>query len=135
MPTLPRPRTLLPGVAFLVLAAGFSVNCDVDPCGATPESFAARAQDFFAQVEAADHDASAPEWDRYDERFRELVEACYPRHEEALTREQDRAFWAGVTDYYVKRYGRAGAREALRKLRGGLDGALRDVEGWLDRNL
>lgn len=105
--------------------------CDVDPCGSTAEAFARRADDFFAEAKAADHDASAPAWDLYDERLRLLVEDCYPRHEAELSREQERAFWRGVSAYYVHRFGRAGAREALRELRGALNG----LEGWLDDNL
>lgn len=117
-------------IALLTLSLALGA-CDVDPCGSTAEAFAQRAGDFFAEAEAADHDASAPAWDLYDERLRLLVEDCYPRHEADLSRERERAFWRGVSAYYVHRFGRAGAREALRELRGALNG----LEGWLDDNL
>jgi len=120
---------------ILVLLISFGVSCDVDPCGSTPEAFVHRADDFFDQANEADYPASDDAWQVYDERFQELVEVCYPQHEEALTREQDRQFWADVSSYYVRRYGRAGAREALRKLRGGVTDQLDKIEGWLDRNL
>ena len=109
--------------------------CDFDPCGSTPTAFAARAGDFFVEAAAAEYDASAPEWELYDERLRELVEECYPRHEEGLTREQEQAFWSDVGKYYVQRFGRAGAREALRKAGGGVRDGLRGLERWIDDNL
>lgn len=125
-------RILLAAVLFTMASL---TACDVDPCGATPEAFVERAERFFAEAAEADYDASAEAWDLYDERLRELVEECFPRHEDALTREQARTFWNGVGAYYVQRFGRAGAREALRKLGGGLQEGLRGLDRWLDDNL
>ena len=125
-------RALALGVASLLAAA---TACDVDPCGASAAAFASRAEAFFAEAAAAEHDASSGAWDLYDERLRELVEECYPRHEGDLTREQERAFWRGVRIYYVQRFGRAGAREALRGLGGGLREGLDGLDRWLDDNL
>lgn len=130
-------RLSLAGSLFAcsLFAGAFLTACDVDPCGSTPEAFATRAERFFEEAAAADYAASDDAWELYDERLRELVEECYPRHEAELTREQSRAFWAGVGEYYVQRFGRAGAREALRKLEGGLREGIRGLDRWLDDNL
>ena len=124
-------RKLLPLLALA--AATLPSACDLDPCGRDAEAFAARAEDFFAEVAAADYDASDAAWGPYDERLAELVETCYPEHEDALTRAQDRAFWAGVTRYYTQRYGRAGAREFLRKLKGGIGERLRKAADAIEQ--
>ena len=115
---------------FLLLALG---ACDaVDPCGADGAGFADKADRFFAETRAADYDAGDARWTRYDERLVELVEVCYPEHELDLTRGQDRAFWRGVSGYYVHRYGRAGAKGFLRKLDRGVRERLRDAGEALD---
>ena len=121
--------------AVVVASLAAALSCDVDPCGASPAAFTSRAEAFFAEAAAAEHDASSAAWDLYDERLRELVTECYPRHEGGLTREQERAFRRGVRTYYVQRFGRAGAREALRELSGGLREGLGALDRWLDDNL
>lgn len=123
-------RFLIP--ILLVAVCGFGVSCDLDPCGSTPEVFVERSRDFFEQAKAANYEASDVKWEVFDERLKELVEVCYPQHEEMLSNEADRQFWAGVSSYYVQRFGKAGAREVLRKLKGGLDGQLEKAERWLD---
>ena len=118
--------------ALLAMACALGA-CDLDPCGADAAAFDRRAAAFFAEVDAAGYEASDAAWGPYDERLVELVEVCYPEHERGLTRAQDRAFWRGVTRYYTQRYGRAGAREFLRKLKGGLGEGLRKAADAIEQ--
>ncbi len=120
-------KKLLYGAVAMGVAC-FGVSCDFDPCGSTPEAFVTRADDFFEQTRAATYDASDNKWKVYDERLQELVEICYPQHEDELNRAQRREFWADVSDYYVQRYGKAGAREVLRKLKSRVDDLFDKVE-------
>ena len=123
-------RAILLG-GFLALLTCFGVSCDFDPCGSTPEAFVERSEDFFAQAAEADYPVGSPDWKLYDERIEALVNECYPKHEDALSAEQDERFWKGVGTYYVQRYGKAGARDLLR----GVNKQLKQLEGWLERNL
>ncbi len=124
-------RTLVP-----LLAVGFALSaCDLDPCGSTPAAFERKSEQFFAQVEEADMPADDDDWRYYDERLRELVETCYPQHEGTLSGPQERLFWQRVSGYYVKRYGRAAARDMLRGAGEGVRKGLDSAERWLERTL
>lgn len=124
------------GVAWLLCVGSLLLGgCDLDPCGKTPDAFVGKAEDFFAQVDRADIPVGDDGWRYYDERFAELVESCYPAHEGALSAEQERLFWRRVSGYYVKRYGRAAAREMLRGAGEGVREQLRRAERWLDERL
>ncbi len=114
----------MPWVLGLLLTLG---ACNLDPCGGDATSFAGKADDFFADVKSLRYDASDKAWKPYDERLVELVEVCYPQHDEQLTRAQDRTFWRGVSAFYTQRYGKAGAREVWRKLKGGVGDKLREA--------
>ncbi len=125
MKLLPRwARLKTVGLLGLVLSLG---ACDLNPCGGDAAGFADKAQDFFADVKTRRYDATDRAWEAYDERLVELVEVCYPEHDTRLTREQDRKFWRGVSAYYTQRYGKAGAREFWRKLKGGAGDKLREA--------
>ena len=120
-------------LALLGLALLVGTSCGLDPCGGDAAGFADKADAFFAEVKAEDNEATSQAWGRYDDRLVELVETCYPLHEGELTKQQDRRFWRGVAGYYTKRYGKAGAREFWRKLKGGVGDKLRDAADAIER--
>lgn len=109
-------RFALPLLLMLLFAA-----CAGDPCGHNADVFMARSERFFNEVKEVDFDASDPRWEEYDQYFTQLVEECYPQHEASLTSEQQGQFGTSAAQYYVQRYGKAGARGLIRKLKGGLD--------------
>ena len=124
---------LAPILALLLLGVA---SCDlVDPCGASADGFADKAESFFTEARDRDYDAGDAAWASYDDRLVELVEQCYPQHETELTRTQDRAFWRGVSGYYVHRYGRAGAKGFLRKLNRGAQEKLREAADAIEDEL
>ena len=121
------PTVFFRANAFLLLLALCISACNLNPCGSDATGFADKANDFFSDVKTLRYDATDAGWTAYDDRLVELVEVCYPEHDEQLTREQDRKFWRGVSAYYTQRYGRAGAREFWRKLKGGVGDKLREA--------
>ncbi len=130
-PPPPSGRLSLAGaLAFVLLAI---CSCDLDPCGGDATGFADKADAFFADAKAQDYGATDARWGRYDDRLVELVEVCYEEYDTQLTKEQERRFWRGVSAYYTQRYGKAGAREFWRKLKGGVGDKLREAADAIEQ--
>jgi len=62
-----------------------------------------------------------------DLQIEELVAECYTKHEDNLTKKEDREFWTNVSNYYLERYGST----ALLRIQEGTD----EISRLLDRNL
>ena len=113
--------------AFLLCALAWSgPGCSPDDCGWTKSGFLDRFDDLMADIDKVDYGVGDERWQRFDERFTNLVDVCYEKYEPELTPKEKRHFWAGMARYYYKRFGKAGLRELKRQSRE-IESILRDL--------
>ncbi|MCB0704794.1 MAG: hypothetical protein KDC34_05765 [Saprospiraceae bacterium] len=100
----------------LILFASIAVSsCSVNQCGGNKDRFLSNFNELVNEITDANLPYSDKNWDKYDKRFRVLVEDCYPEYEDDLSRRERRKFWGQFVKYYYKRYGAGVAREMLGK--------------------
>ena len=110
-PTIQRLAT-----AAVLTAALLLTGCQGDPCGNSKETYLQNFETLMTEVKDRDLPLNDPAWDRYDERFRALVEECYDQHEAELSGGEKRRFWLRALGYYRTRFGEGAAREWLGRL-------------------
>lgn len=71
--------------------------------------------DLMSDIDRVDYPIGDERWQRFDDRFTNLVDVCYEKYEPELTPQEKRRFWVGVLRYYYKRFGKAGLRELKKK--------------------
>lgn len=93
-------KTVLFGMFILLLSA-----CELaQPCG-DKDQFLENFEDFVAKVGEEKRTYSDAQWEQYDRKLERFVEACYQKHKEDLTTEEEIAVVGHSMKYAFHRYG------------------------------
>ena len=79
-------------------------SCSSDPCGNNKDAFLKKFDSLVESIEAIEYDTKHSKWEGYNEEFKMMVEECYEKHEDDLTRREEREFGRKVAVYYVKTF-------------------------------
>jgi hypothetical protein len=117
----------------LFLFCLIGLGCNMDPCGLNKQHFLKKMERLTVKIEDKD-DLSKNELKALDEQVEVLVNDCYDKFTDDLTKIERKAFWSDVSAYYLDRFG----AEAIDRIEEGLDqlgGALSENLGdWLDES-
>ncbi|MDX1477651.1 MAG: DUF6565 domain-containing protein [Saprospiraceae bacterium] len=95
-------KTLIVALTLVVVA-----GCQINPCGMSKDRFLENYERFVNEVAEQDLSSDARAWKRYDDRFEQFTDQCYPKFEDKLSRSDKRKFASHSVRYAYHRYGRS----------------------------
>ncbi|MDX1407139.1 MAG: DUF6565 domain-containing protein [Saprospiraceae bacterium] len=93
-------KSLLLSLSVVAFAA-----CQSNPCGLSKNKFLDNYEKFVDDVADLELSSDAKAWKKYDDRFEQFTDECYPRFEDKLSNREKRAFAGHTVEYMVNRYG------------------------------
>ena len=97
----------------LSAASFFTPACTQIECGGSQANFENQFENLLEKVDDLDYDIDDKRWKTFDERFRVLVEECYPHYEAEMSDREKSEFWMQTLEFYSNRYGN-GLADAFR---------------------
>ena len=98
----------LQNVALCAVLAGalfILPSCAEIQCGGSKANFQNQYENLLEKIEDLNYDLDDKRWKPFDERFRTLVEECYPMYEDEMSEREKSEFWLSTLEFYSGRYG------------------------------
>ena len=95
----------------IATAALLIMSCQINPCGLSKDKFLDNYEDFIDEVTDLDLEYKAKAWDRYDDKFEQFTDHCYPKFEDDLNSRQERQFASNTVRFLFARHGKSFFKE------------------------
>jgi len=115
----------------LILTSFLLFSCEKPPCGYSKKDLLADIEELADEIRDKDN-LSRNQIKALDEKVEQLVEECYRKYEDDLTKKENKAFWGDVSKYYLSRHGLAAFEQLGRDLEDMGEDLGESLENWLE---